>query len=221
MTQFYTRVELDANGDYCPRTFLMTEQYAIIITGGCTMAPGKGCTKLWLRNAELHWGKKGDSPTVGVIDSQSVKSTQKTENKGFDAGKKTKGVKRHIVTDTNGLVLAINVHSASLQDRDGAKETLMQAKASYPTLERFFADGGYSGKLQNWCLLNTKTLLSIVKRHTEKFEILPIRWIVERTFGWMNNFRRLSKHYEHTCNSAKAQVEIAMIKLMVKRLTDT
>lgn len=174
-----------------------------------------------MRNAERHWGKKGNSPTVGIIDSQSVKNTQRTEDKGFDAGKKTKGIKRHIVTDTNGLVLAINIHSASLQDRDGAKETLIQAKDSYPTLERFFADGGYSGKLQNWCLLKTKTLLSIVKRHTEKFEILPIRWIVERTFGWMNNFRRLSKHYEHTCNSAKTQIEIAMIKLMLKKLINT
>lgn len=121
----------------------------------------------------------------------------------------------------NGLILSLNVHSAGDQDRDGAKETLAQAKRQYPSLEKFFADGGYSGGLQNWCFLKVKALLSIVKRNTEKFEILPIRWIVERTFGWMNNFRRLSKHYEHTCRSAKAQIEIAMIRLMVKRLRDT
>ncbi len=114
--------------------------------------------------------------------------------------------------------MAINIHSASNQDRDGAKELLVKAKDRYPSIERYFADGGYSGRLQLWCYLTVGVLLSIIKRNTEKFEILPIRWIVERTFGWMNNFRRLSKHYEHTCKSAKAQIEIAMIKVMVKRL---
>jgi len=173
-----------------------------------------------LRNAEVHLEKKGNSPTVGVIDSQSVKSVQRTTEKGFDAGKKVKGIKRHIVTDMHGLILSINIRSAGVQDREGAKETLLRAKDKYPTLERFFADGGYSGDLQNWCLLKTGALLSIVRRRTEKFEILPIRWIVERTFAWMNNFRRLSKHYEHTCKSAKAQIEVAMIRLMIKKLVN-
>ena len=173
----------------------------------------------WLVGVEAHWEKKADKPTVGIIDSQSVKNTQKTENKGYDAGKKTKGVKRHIVTDSNGLILGIEVHSASKQDRDGAKNLLLKTKEKYPTIAKFFADGGYSGSLQTWCYLNAKALLSIVKRATKKFEILPIRWIVERTFGWMNNFRRLSKHYEHTCVSAKTQIEISMIKLMLNRLS--
>lgn len=114
---------------------------------------------------------------MGIIDSQSVKSTQKTDNKGYDAGKKIKGIKRHIITDTNGLILGIDVHSASEQDRDGAKNLLLKTKARYPTIVKFFADGGYSGSLQTWCYLNTNALLSIIKRTTEKFEILPIRWI--------------------------------------------
>ena len=121
----------------------------------------------------------------------------------------------------NGLILAINIHSASIQDRDGAQETLLKAKDKYPTIQRFFADGGYSGELQNWAFLKLGTLLSVIKRSSEKFEILPIRWIVERTFGWMNNYRRLAKHYEHSCKSAKAQIEIAMIRLMLNRLTET
>jgi len=122
------------------------------------------------------------------------------------------------VTDMNGLILAIKVHSAGTQDRDGAKETLLEAKKRYPSIAKFFADGGYSGELQNWCLLKVGALLSVIKRNTQKFEILPIRWIVERTFAWMNNYRRLSKHYEHTCKSAKAQIEIAMSRLMLNRL---
>jgi len=88
----------------------------------------------------------------------------------------------------------------------------------YPSIKKFFADGGYSGSLQNWCLLNANALLEIIKRKTEKFEILPIRWIVERTFGWMNNFRRLSKQYEHTVKSATGQIYVAMIRLMLNRL---
>ncbi|WP_342270756.1 IS5 family transposase [Rickettsia endosymbiont of Orchestes rusci] len=152
------------------------------------------------------------------MDSQTVKNTQCSEEKGYDAGKKIKGVKCHIITDTNGLILTVNVHSASVQDRDGAKDSLVKAKDKYPSIERFFADGGYSGNLQNWCFLNTKSLLSVVKRKAEKFEILPIRWIVERTFGWLNNFRRLSKHYEHTIKSATNQIYIALIRLMLNRL---
>lgn len=182
------------------------------------MGFGKRFMKSWYLNVDQHWGKKSESPTVGIIDSQSVKNAQKSEVKGIDAGKKIKGIKRHIVTDTNGLLLAVKVHSAGIQDRDGAKELLMQTKENYPTIQKFFADGGYSGKLQSWCHLNIKALLSVVKRPTEKFEILPIRWIVERTFGWMNNFRRLAKHYEHTIKSATSQIFVAMIRLMLNRL---
>lgn len=158
-------------------------------------------------------------PTVGIIDSQSVKNSQRSEAKGYDAGKKIKGIKRHIITDINGFVLAVDVHSGSIQDRGGAIELMKSAKKKYHSIERFFADGGYSGELQTKCFLDVRALLSIVKRTTEKFEILPIRWIVERTFAWLNNFRRLSKHYEHTVKSAINQIYIAMIRLMLTRLT--
>jgi putative transposase len=160
--------------------------------------------------------KKG--PTIGVIDSQSVKNVQKSDQKGYDAGKKIKGIKRHIVTDINGLVLIAHVHSVGVQDRDGAKIPLLQAKENYPSLQRFFGDSAYAGKLQRWCFLKTRALLSIVKRKTKEFKILPMRWVVEPTFGWINYYRRLSKHYEHTCKSAKAQIEIATIRMMIHRL---
>ena len=165
-------------------------------------------------------GKKRVTPTIGIIDSQSVKNVQKSDAKGFDAGKKIKGIKRHIVTDMNGLMLSVNVHSAGIQDRDGARQTLLQAKGDYPSLQQFFADSAYGGKLQIWCFLQTKVFLSIVKRKSKEFKILPMRWVVERTFGWINYYRRLSKHYEHTCKSAKAQIEIAAIRLMVRRLAN-
>ncbi len=115
------------------------------------------------------------------------------------------------------MILGITVHSAGDHDREGVKNLLLKTKAKYQSINRFFADGAYGGRLQNWCFLQAKALLSVVKRNTEKFTVLPIIWIVKRTFGWMNNFRRLSKHYEHTCKSAKAQIEIAMIRLMLKR----
>lgn len=164
--------------------------------------------------------KKTDKPTVGIIDSQSVKNNQRSDEKGFDAGKKVKGVKRHIVTDSNGFILSVDIHSAGIQDRSGAMNILLAAKKKYPTIQRFFADGGYSGRLQSQCLLGTKALLSVIKRSSEKFEILPIRWIVERTFAWLNNYRRLSKHYEHTVKSATNQIYIAMIRNMLRRLVN-
>lgn len=167
----------------------------------------------------LSMGKKSELVTVGIIDSQTVKNTQRSEVKGYDAGKKNKGIKRHIVTDTNGFVLTANVHGANIQDRDAAMISLEAAKNKYPSLQRFYADGGYAGIVQIKCFLKTNALLSIVKRTSKQFKILPIRWIVERTFGWMNNFRRLSKHYEHTIKSAVNQIYISLIQIMSKRLT--
>ena len=133
--------------------------------------------------------------------------------------KKIKGRKRHIVVDTLGLVIAADVHSASVQDRDGALPVLRQAKAKYRSIMRYFADQGYSGKLQTKCFLETKCLLSIVKRRNQDgFKVLPKRWIVERTFGWLNNYRRMSKDYEHSRLSSLNNIYINMIGIMLGRL---
>lgn len=132
-----------------------------------------------------------------------------------------KGRKRHIAVDTLGLVLGCEVHSAAIQDREGGKEVLAKTKNKYPTLLKFFADGGYAGTLQNWCLLTLGVLLSIARKIVDQigFKVIPKRWIVERTFGWLNNFRRMSKDYEHNPKTSENIIYINMISIMLKKLT--
>jgi len=122
--------------------------------------------------------------------------------------------------DTLGLLLVIVVHAANVQDRDGAKLALRRAQGYFPRLRRIWADGGYAGKLVDWVLLMTGWALDIVKRSdgAQGFVALPHRWIVERTFGWLGRSRRLSKDYEELCESSEAMVQLAMIRLMLRRL---
>lgn len=161
------------------------------------------------------------SPSAGVIDSQSVKTTESGGPRGFDAGKKTKGRKRHIVTDTQGHLLAIHVHPADIQDRDGAVELLAALRSLYPWLRHLFADGGYAGtKLQTGLAGHGTWTVQVVKRPTgvQGFEVLPRRWVVERTFAWLGRCRRLAKDVETTITSAVAWVFIAHIRLLSRRL---
>jgi hypothetical protein len=107
------------------------------------------------------------------------------------------------------MVLSCEVHSAGIQDRDGAKDVLGKAKVKYPTIIKFFADGGYAGALQIWCFLTLKTLLTIAHKIVDiGFKVIPKHWIVERTFGWFNNFRRMSKDYEHNHKTSEHIVYI-------------
>ena len=117
------------------------------------------------------------------------------------------------------MILSCEVHGADIQDRDGAKDVLTKAKAKYPTIIKFFADGGYAGVLQNWCFLTLRALLAIARKIVDQvgFKVIPKRWIVERTFGWFNNFRRMSKDYEHNPKTSEHIVYINMIAVMLKR----
>jgi len=161
------------------------------------------------------------SPTAGVIDSQSVKTTESGGPRGFDAGKKIKGRKRHIVTDTQGHLVGLQVHPADIQDRDGAVAVLASIRRLYPWLRHIFADGGYAGDKLKVALAELgRWTVEIVRRcDTAKgFEVLPRRWVVERTFAWLNRCRRLAKDFEASIESAVAWVFIAHIRLLTRRL---
>jgi len=160
------------------------------------------------------------SPSAGIIDSQSLKTTESGGIQGFDAGKKTKGRKRHIVTDTQGFLVGAVVHAADVQDRDSATRVLKSIRYSYPWLRHIFADGGYAGKKLKTVLVKIgKWKLQIVRR-TDKakgFEILPRRWVVERTFAWLGRNRRLAKDFERAIESATAWLSIASVQFLTRR----
>lgn len=159
-------------------------------------------------------------PTAGCLDSQSVKSTAVPGERGYDAGKKVNGRKRHILVDTLGLLLVVLVTVASVQDRDGARQLLRHLPGSCKKLRKIWVDGGYSGRLVEWVVARFKFCLAVVLRpqETRKFVLLPRRWVVERTFGWLNHSRRLSKSYERLTRTDETWVYIAMTRIMLRRL---
>ena len=162
-------------------------------------------------------------PSAGIIDSQSVRSTECSDERGYDAGKKINGRKRHILVDTIGLLLLVTVLPANLQDRDGARQLLTgffsQCQSMRRRVRHIWADGGYAGTLVEWTLKLWRCTLEIVKRNElHMFKVLPRRWVVERTFGWLGRYRRLNRDYERQAKTGESMVYLAMIRLMLARL---
>jgi putative transposase len=164
------------------------------------------------------------SPSAAIIDSQTVKTTEVGGVRGYDAGKKVNGRKRHLVVDTLGLILAVVVHGANVQDHDGAVPVLGavgRLKARFRRLKVIFADGAYGRNDLPECVRAAfGWLLQTVPRPADAkgFVVLPKRWIVERTFGWLGRYRRHSKDYERDTASSEAMIHIAMTHLMLRRL---
>ncbi len=163
-------------------------------------------------------------PSAAVLDSQSARSSEGGEAIGYDAGKRVRGRKRHLLVDTCGLVLRVVVHSASVQDRAGAKLVLAGLHRQFPQVGVVWVDGGYvnsvDAKLLDWAAEHEQIEVVCVPRNADVkgFQVLPRRWVVERTFAWISRCRRLARDYERKTAHAEAMIQFAMIRLMSARL---
>ena len=173
-----------------------------------------------VRRARRKLGRKS-RPTAAVIDSQSAATTQAGGPRGFDAGKRVYGRKRHIVTDTDGLLLAVHVHPANVQDVHGAVPLLERLRQRFPQLRHVFADRIYRGEqLVNALSHCGPWTIEIVERPpgVKGFQLLPRRWVVERTFAWLGRCRRLAKDFEGSAATQVAWLLVAHLRLLTRRL---
>jgi len=180
-------------------------------------------------------GRKA-TPSAGIIDSQSVKTTERGGPHGYDGGKKVNGRKRHLLVDTMGLLLKVVVHAANLQDREGVKLLLEPVQGQFERMEKVWVDQAYSGTGKTWIEQQMGWTVEVVERSPRRgwimtqdqglvwvtlpktFEHLPRRWVVERTFAWIGRYRRMSKDYEYLTTSSEAMVYLTMLRLMLTRL---
>ncbi len=185
-------------------------------------------TGLWqtmndvLRDAVRQQAGRQPAPSAAILDSQSIKTTETTQEAGYDKAKNVKGRKRHLLVDVMGLLLVVLVHCASIPERQGAKALLRRAQQQgLARLQLIWADGGYSGHpFADWVARVCGWVIEIITRSADAvgFEVLPRRWVVERTFAWLGRYRRLSKDYEALPASSEAWIYAAMVRLMLRRL---
>lgn len=161
--------------------------------------------------------RKAMAPSYGIVDSQSVKTVGCSEGRGIDSGKKVKGRKRHIVVDTVGHLIHVMIHAANVYDTIAACGVLGAAHEKCPSLEAFSGDAGYRGTAVNFVETTLGLKLHISKKIKDTFAVLPMRWVVERTFAWLGNYRRSSKDYEILTRTAENMVRIAMLRITVAK----
>ncbi|MFJ9131439.1 MULTISPECIES: IS5 family transposase [unclassified Streptomyces] len=175
-----------------------------------------------LRDAVRRAEGRIQEPTAAIVDSQSVKAdaTVGYASRGFDAGKKVNGRKRHVLTDTLGLLLAVLVTPASTTDREAARTLLPTVKERFRRLARVWADGGYTGHLVDWAAQHLDVVVEVIRRSDDAcgFQVLPRRWVVERTFAWLLQSRRLARDYERRTDTGEAVIRWSMVTLMSRRL---
>jgi putative transposase len=169
-------------------------------------------------------GRKKKAPTAAILDSQSVKTAGQGGACGYDANKKIKGRKRHLLTDTPGWLLGVEITAASVQDRDGAKPLLRRATLAFGRLSKVWADSGYAGKFVAWVKQlrpHGRLHLEVVRspKPAKGFAVQPRRWVIERSFAWLTKCRRLVKDYERLLSHSAAFIHLAFTGLMLRSLT--
>lgn len=169
--------------------------------------------------ARLSNGRKEKTSMV-IVDAQSVKNTDTAREKGYDAGKKVSGIKRHIAVDTNGLPHGVEVTTANVTDRDGAITLSKKSKENLSQVVKMLVDGGYRGeKFASSIKKIIHATVEVVKRNElHKFEVIPKRWVVERSFAWLEKCRRLWKNCERKLSTSRQMVILAFISLLLRRI---